>query len=181
MKTLQRALDEISGQPTRSQPAHGRVPERTHLVPPTTQSGQSTKEQLIQALYAEERLTKRKKLLALLEQPKPSRKSLPSTFNQPKQPPQDRINKTNVQPRHSLPAQPHPRSRPPPPTVRQSSSMSASGLPQPDVAINTEIPSTTGDPFRDYFFAVQRSTSWTGSTKVSSKPSSTTTDSRSPD
>jgi len=154
-KMLQRALEEMSGQPTLSQPARGRPPEKPHLMPPTTHSNQSTEEA--------------KKLPTLLKSD-PSRKSLPNTFNQPKLPRQDRIDKPHSRTRYSLPAQqPQSRSR----VHLSSSSLSASSLPQP--LTTEETPLTTGDPYRDYFFAIQRSTSWTGSTKVSSKSSSSTT------
>ncbi|KAI4653763.1 hypothetical protein J4E93_001530 [Alternaria ventricosa] len=62
--------------------------------------------------------------------PKPVRKSLPGSFNQPKTPTHDRINNA-----HS------------PPTT-----------------------TSTGDKYRDFVFAMQRSASWTGSTEVSPKP-----------
>ncbi|RMZ72964.1 telomerase holoenzyme est3 subunit [Pyrenophora seminiperda CCB06] len=153
-KILQRALDEMGNQPTKTQPTHGRVSETTKL---TTQSEQAAK--------------KTKEPLASLSKPEPTRKSLPSTFNQPKLPAQDRINNAHIRPRHSLPARPQPRSRHSDTIARQSSSSAASGVPPPDDVPDTEVPDSTGDPYRDYFFSVQRSASWTGSTEVDdSKP-----------
>ncbi|EFQ91445.1 hypothetical protein PTT_11699 [Pyrenophora teres f. teres 0-1] len=154
-KVLQRALDEMNGQPTEPQPAQGRLPERRPYQPPITHSQQPAE--------------RPNPLSTPIKKPESSRKSLPTTFHQPKLPPQNRINNAHTRPRHSLPTQPQqPRSRPP---ARQSTSTTNS-VPQPN---NEE---TTGDPFRDYFFAVQRSTSWTGNTEVSPKPSSSRTTSK---
>jgi hypothetical protein len=99
-------------------------------------------------------------------QHKSSRKSHPESSNQSSKHTQSRSSDKSSQPRHSLPTSSHtnhhqtlhrskPRPHPPPTTPSRHENA------------NTN---TTGDPYRDYFFAIQRSTSFTGSTIVSSSP-----------
>ncbi|KAF1841815.1 uncharacterized protein K460DRAFT_345032 [Cucurbitaria berberidis CBS 394.84] len=119
---------------------------------------------------------------------KRSRASLPGTFNLHKKPIQDRINGTaRNRPRHSLPTGSHTNRQSPSRTTpvqkirsppRSTSHRDVpSNRPKPkssplqrltsdQVQSPRDTTEDSGDPFRDYFFAVQRSTSWTGSTKV---------------
>ncbi|KAF1838750.1 hypothetical protein BDW02DRAFT_564610 [Decorospora gaudefroyi] len=104
-----------------------------------------------------------------------SRQSLPEASHPYSRSTQDSLysDKPN-RPRHSLPAARRPPSDPQtsrlpprnhePVHARQPSNSSQLISSRPDGS--TDAIQTTGDPFRDYFFAVQRSTSWTGSHKV---------------
>ncbi|KAI4703353.1 hypothetical protein J4E81_002231 [Alternaria sp. BMP 2799] len=159
-KTLERALEELSGGPA-ARPAESR--QEVQSAP----------------------------------KPKPVRKSLPGSFNQPKKPTHDRVNNAHSRPRQSLPIDPRPHAQSP---LRPSSpSSGSSSRPQPRPLNPTKrVPSTTrptrqpstnaapsnttnptdpapattstGDKYRDFVFAMQRSASWTGSTEVSSTP-----------
>lgn len=132
----------------------------------------------------------------VLQKEKRSRASLPSAFNKPNVPAKGHTN--NVQsnrerPRHSLPAKsqathtatPHktnlrtpaqqPASTPAPsalPPTRRPSILSRPSLDgvasSRASSVARDTTESTGDPFRDFYFAQQRMTSHTGSTKVSS-------------
>lgn len=120
---------------------------------------------------------------------KRSRGSLPGAFNQQRKPSRDlRDDAQQNRPRHSFPASSHDEVQ----TSNQTLPGHKSGSPV-QLASNRNVSSSrsttkpnllqrlssnklssarisgegTGDPFRDYYFAVQRTTSWTGSTKVS--------------
>ncbi|KAF1941581.1 hypothetical protein EJ02DRAFT_455098 [Clathrospora elynae] len=123
--------------------------------------------------------------------PKPKhnqRLSLPGAANQHKKHTQDRGNANNqYRSRHSLPVNSHtrqlPSRQPSGPNTRPPSRLSSSrnsprahsyATPEPRLNSNPISPfdgtshsPESGDPFRDYYFAVQRSTSFTGSTAVS--------------
>jgi hypothetical protein len=99
-------------------------------------------------------------------QHKPSRKSLPESIKQPGKPTQDRSNDKPNRPRHSLPTSSHTNHHQPPHRPKPRPHPSPTPSSRHDNA-NTD---TTGDPYRDYYFAIQRSTSFTGSTIVSSSP-----------
>jgi len=154
-KTLERALEELSGSPA-ARPAESR------------QEVQSA------------------------TKPKPVRKSPPGSFNQPKKPTHDRVNNVHSRPRQSLPANPRlhtqsplrpssassgSSSRPSNPTKRIPSTTRPPRQPSNSSPSNTTDPTapapastSTGDKYRDFVFAMQRSASWTGSTEVSPKP-----------
>jgi hypothetical protein len=111
-----------------------------------------------------------KQLANLPAQKQPSRKSLPDTFKKPTRPHAN--GNTSSKPRHSLPP------RPPPPSAyklrpsdifRPNPSSKPIPVPPPQLDGNTDldIPESTGNPFRDYYFAVQRSKSWVGTDEVS--------------
>ncbi|KAI4956229.1 hypothetical protein J4E91_000440 [Alternaria rosae] len=159
-KTLERALEELSG----GSPAKA------------VESGQAVQS---------------------VQKPKPARKSLPGAFNKPKKPTHDRVNNAHSRPRQSLPTDPRLHAQSP---LRPTSpSSGSSSRPQPHPSNPTKgVPSTTrptrrpstnnppsnttkptdpssaststGDKYRDFVFGIQRSASWTGSTKVSSTP-----------
>ncbi|CAO2657565.1 Nn.00g036910.m01.CDS01 [Neocucurbitaria sp. VM-36] len=120
---------------------------------------------------------------------KASRASLPGTFTSHKKPAHDRFSgRTGDRPRHSLPTGSRadlrtPNRTPPAHKTRSpSESMSHRDFPSERPTPTSthrqrlaedQLQSTaddtnegSGDPFRDYFFAVKRNTSWTGSTKV---------------
>jgi hypothetical protein len=126
------------------------------------------------------------------------RASLPSAFNQPKTPGKHKVFSTDPnQPRHSLPANaqmPRPTPRKPmhstkirtpaPPASKQApkgarsakrpnllSRLSLDGAASPLAEVNSDATQTATDPYRDFFFAYQRTTSLIGSTDVSHAPS----------
>lgn len=121
--------------------------------------------------------------LTLTEPPRtqlPSRKSLPSSFNQVRKPYYDNIAASHTRPRQSLPSSSHSHnhnrhqqlpssvSRYAPLRQQQQQPFTSSRDPSP--APQPPARESTGDPFRDFYFGLQRSTSWTGSTKVSLFP-----------
>ncbi|KAI8937453.1 hypothetical protein NX059_005175 [Plenodomus lindquistii] len=127
------------------------------------------------------------------EQPHPSktlRKSLPSVFNQPTHPTTSTAEPPRQKPRHSLPVTSQNRtfrtlaipSSSRAPTLDRSSSKlpaqttksNANLLSRLSLEPTTRVsrtPESTGDPFRDFYFAVQRTKSVTGSDAVSSSSS----------
>jgi hypothetical protein len=101
--------------------------------------------------------------VATTKNTKRPRTSLPSTFNDQRVPTKNHISVTpHKRPRHSLPAQ-----------SQQNNNMSVKNPPPTKAPTSTShngnTTSESGDPFRDFYFAYQRTTSLTGSTKVSSK------------
>jgi hypothetical protein len=103
-----------------------------------------------------------------------SQKSLPGSFSQTRKSRQDHITTSHVRPRQSLPTSSYSHHR----QHHHQPSSSASKQHRPRQQANpsreispptrpSEAQESTGDPFRDYYFAIQRSTSWTGSNKVS--------------
>lgn len=130
------------------------------------------------------------------QKPKHARKSLPGAFGQPRKPTHERVNGTPSRPRHSLPT--NPRIRPQSPLRPTSSASSSRPQPRhlnpmtrvsstsrtaqetrthlsPSGTTNTSADTfddqgSTRDKYRDFYFGFQRTTSWTGSTNVSSTP-----------
>jgi hypothetical protein len=129
---------------------------------------------------------------------KRSRASLPSAFNQPKAPGKCQVFGTDHnRPRHSLPANAQmPRSTPlkpvhstkirtpAPPASKEApkearstkkpnllSRLSLDGAASPRASVIGDATQSASDPYRDFFFAYQRTTSLTGSTEVSHIPS----------
>jgi hypothetical protein len=119
----------------------------------------------------------------------PSRTSLPSTFKRPEKPFHNHLDSTpRNRPRQSLPGGSHNHlplsmsrlddhaSRH---TARKSTIVGSQHSPRPSVLSGLEcnptsrLPSScsetesTGDPYRDFVFGLQRATSWTGTSKVS--------------
>jgi hypothetical protein len=148
-KTLQKALEELD---ERSAPGPQRLPakETKERKPP----GPALPKQPVNSPA----------------QKQPSRKSLPETFKKPTRPHTN--GSTLSKPRHSLPSRPEPPSAP---KLRPSDIFrpNPSSKPVPvhpsqlDGNTDLDIPESTGDPFRDYYFAVQRSKSWVGTDEVS--------------
>jgi hypothetical protein len=134
-----------------------------------------------------------------LQKPKHARKSLPGAFGQPKKRTHERIISTSSRPRHSLPtnlrmrpesplrptssassSRPQPRHSNPITRVSSTSRIAhqiRTHLPPSD-ATNASADTadifddqgSTRDKYRDFYFGFQRTTSWTGSTNVSSTP-----------
>ncbi|KAJ6196763.1 hypothetical protein J3E72DRAFT_244208 [Bipolaris maydis] len=94
----------------------------------------------------------------------PTRKSLPSSFNKIRKSRQDHITSSHARPRQSLPSSSHAHPSASKHARPQAQTRLAREISPPNRA---EASKSTGDPFRDYVYAIQRGTSWTGSNKVS--------------
>jgi len=124
--------------------------------------------------------------LAKTRQSRADRTSLSSTFHEQKRPLEHRgPHVQRARPRHSLPVESHANQQPPPPStpfrrpthsasVRSSIEVQSTSHPNLLSRLAVETPpsvsrtqESTGDKFRDFFMAVQRATSVTGSSKVS--------------
>ncbi|KAJ5025487.1 hypothetical protein J3E73DRAFT_213554 [Bipolaris maydis] len=93
----------------------------------------------------------------------PTRKSLPSSFNKIRKSRQDHITSSHARPRQSLPSSSHAHPSASKHARPQAQTRLAREISPPNRA---EASKSTGDPFRDYVYAIQRGTSWTGSNKV---------------
>ncbi|KAF2031277.1 hypothetical protein EK21DRAFT_63545 [Setomelanomma holmii] len=128
---------------------------------------------------------------------KRSRISLPGAFNEPKPAAKHQVNGKNAdRPRHSLPVSSqaprqiplqsvlNPQVRTPAPSASKDvpkgsraskpnllSRLSLDGASSPRTSKNDDTTEGASDPFRNFYFAYQRTTSLTGSTKVSRRPS----------
>lgn len=91
-----------------------------------------------------------------------SRKSFPGSFEQTRKPRQNHLAALPPRPRQSLPSSTYAHYQQGP-----SSASKHHRSQQQDKPPRKSVPEPTGDPYRDYFFGIQRSTSWTGSKKVS--------------
>jgi hypothetical protein len=177
-KTLQKALEELNGQPA---PGPQRQPtekskERQQPAPALPrQAANSTAQR--QAPSESLPGTSKQKTPA---QPRLNgdaqirpRTSLLEAFEQQKKPAQARTNgSTASKPRHSLPSRPSqssaPNLRPSDifrPKLTSTSKPASNSHAQLDGSTD-DIPESTGDPFRDFYFAMQRSKSWVGTDEV---------------